>query len=99
MKAKGAPIGFKYLDIVPTFEYYGLILKGAPHPNAAACFFSWLSGPEADAAQLKYEQKQTASRPQGVPADAKIVSVTSADDATLLSKTADAMSKIIANGG
>jgi iron(III) transport system substrate-binding protein len=94
-KEKGAPIGLKYLDLVPTFEFYSVILEKAQHPNAAACFASWFSGSEGDAAQLKYEYKQTASHPNGVPASAKILSVTSEETAALYSDTSAKMSKLI----
>jgi iron(III) transport system substrate-binding protein len=93
--AKGAPIGFKYLDLVPTFEYYAMVLKGAKHPNAAACFLSWLSTPEAMDQQLQLEYKQNLSVPKGVPDGAKVVSVTSAADAALTADAATKMAKIL----
>jgi len=96
--AKGAPIGFKYLDLVPTFEYYAMVLKGAKHPNAAACFLSWLSTPEAMDQQLQLEYKQNLSVPKGVPDGAKVVSVTSADDAALTADAAAKMAKILGGG-
>lgn len=94
-QAKGAPVGFKYLDLVPTFEYYAMVLKGAKHPNAAACFLSWLATPEAMDQQLKLEYKQNLSVPKGVPEGAKVISVTSADDATLTADAATKMAKIL----
>jgi iron(III) transport system substrate-binding protein len=96
--AKGAPIGFKYLDLVPTFEYYAMVLKGAKHPNAAACFLSWLATPEAMDQQLQLEYKQNLSVPKGVPAGAKVVSVTSAADAALTADAATKMAKILGGG-
>jgi ABC-type Fe3+ transport system substrate-binding protein len=96
--AKGAPIGFKYLDLVPTFEYYAMVLKGDKHPNAAACFLSWLSTPEAMDQQLQLEYKQNLSVPKGVPDGAKVVSVTSADDAALTADAATKMAKILGGG-
>jgi iron(III) transport system substrate-binding protein len=96
--AKGAPIGFKYLDLVPTFEYYAMVLKGAKHPNAAACFLSWLSTPEAMDQQLQLEYKQNLSVPKGVPDGAKVVSVTSAEDAAHTADAAAKMAKILGGG-
>jgi iron(III) transport system substrate-binding protein len=96
--AKGAPIGFKYLDLVPTFEYYAMVLKGAKHPNAAACFLSWLSTPEAMDQQLQLEYKQNLSVPKGVPDGAKVVSVTSAEDAAHTAEAAAKMAKILGGG-
>lgn len=95
-EGKGAPIGIKYLDIVPTQDWYALIMKGAKHPEAAACFFSWWTGPEAQALQLKYEFKSNKTTPDGIPAGAKLVAINDPDQAKVATDTATAFAKLMA---
>jgi iron(III) transport system substrate-binding protein len=96
-KAKGAPIGIAFLDYVPTFDYYDIAIQGSSHVDAAKCFFSWLSGPEAGAQLLKYEYKQTATVPTNVPAGKKIVSILTADQANTVADTEAKMGKLMQN--
>lgn len=85
----GAHVKIKYLDVVPTHDNYAVVLAGAKHPNAAACFLGWFDSPEGQAAQLKTEFKGNETTPSGVPAGAKIASATDASDANAEAKTAD----------
>jgi iron(III) transport system substrate-binding protein len=45
-QARGAPIGADYLDIVECAPNGMALVKGAPHPNAAALWMAFLSTPE-----------------------------------------------------
>jgi iron(III) transport system substrate-binding protein len=94
-QSKGAPVGIKYLDIVPTQDWYALVLKGAAHPEAAACFFSWWTGPEGQAQQLKYEYKANKTTPDGLPAGAKLVAINDPDQAKLATDVANEFAKLM----
>jgi iron(III) transport system substrate-binding protein len=94
-QGKGAPVGIKYLDIVPTQDWYALVLKGAKHADAAACFFSWWSSAEGQAQQLKYEFKTNKTAPDGLPAGAKLVAINSSDQATLATDVANQFAKLM----
>jgi iron(III) transport system substrate-binding protein len=88
LSATGAPLAIKYLDIVPTLDYYAYIVKGAQHPNAAACFMSWWAGPEGTAQRVKYESKPNDTVPQGIPAGSTVVSLTNEADGDTATKFA-----------
>ncbi len=92
---KGAPVGIKYLDIVPTQDWYALVLKGAAHPNAAACFFGWWTSPDGQAQQLKYEFKENKTTPDGLPAGAKLVAINDPQEAQTATDTATEFAKIM----
>jgi iron(III) transport system substrate-binding protein len=94
-QGKGAPVGIKYLDIVPTQDWYALVLKGAKHPAAAACFFSWWIGPEGQAQQLKYEFKTNETRPKAVPSGSKLVAINSPEQADLATAVANEFAKLM----
>jgi iron(III) transport system substrate-binding protein len=94
-QASGAPIGIKYLDIVPTQDWYALIMKGAKHPEAAACFYSWWTGSEGQAQQLKYEYKTNKTTPDGLPAGAKVVAINDPDQAALATDVANQFAKLM----
>jgi len=92
--ASGAHVKIKYLDVIPTHDNYAVVLAGAKHPNAAACFLGWFDSPEGQAQQLKYEYKGNETKPSGVPADSKIASALTESDATAEAKTADAFASL-----
>lgn len=94
-KSQGAPIQIAFLDYIPTFDYYAEIVKGASHPDAAKCFFSWFSGQEAAAQLLKYEYKQTGTTPQNVPAGSKVVSITTPEQAATITQVETDMAKLM----
>lgn len=94
-KSKGAPVAIKYLDIVPTQDWYAVVLKGAKHADAAACFFSWWTSPEGQAQQLKYEFKTNETRPSGLPAGAKLVAINDPQQADLATAVADEFAKLM----
>jgi iron(III) transport system substrate-binding protein len=91
LAASGAPLAIKYLDIVPTLDYYAYVVKGAAHPNAAACFMSWWAGPQGVAQRVKLENKPNDTRPAGLPAASQVSSLTSAADAKLATTFATAL--------
>lgn len=96
-KGHGAPVGIKYLDVVPAQDYYETMVKGAPHPNAALCFMSWWASPEGQATQMKVEFRN-AKTPK-LPAGSKLASITTPKQAKLAADTASALSKVITGGG
>jgi len=99
-QAKGAPVDIKYLDVVPTQDHYAIVLKGAPHPNAAKCFLGWWVSPDGgQAAQLKYEYKGNQTEPEGVPASSKLGAISSPDDAALQTSVASKFAKLTPGGG
>ncbi|GFG50090.1 hypothetical protein MAGR_15310 [Mycolicibacterium agri] len=72
VKQTGAPIEITYLDVVPSQDKYGVILSGAQHPNAAACFLSWFGGPEGQAQQLAVEYKGNSDKPANLPPNVQL---------------------------
>jgi iron(III) transport system substrate-binding protein len=91
----GAPIAMAYLDVVSSQDKYGVILKGAKHPNAAACFLSWLGSAGGQAAQLKYEFKSNDDLPGVVPAGATTAFVTDPAKQAVVTSTTTAISKLL----
>jgi iron(III) transport system substrate-binding protein len=64
---KGAPIALTPISpqlFVPNGCY---ALEGAPHPNAARLFISWLQMPEGRKANLKFVGEAPESRPENCP--------------------------------
>jgi iron(III) transport system substrate-binding protein len=89
-QGKGAPVDIKYLDVVPTQDHYAIVVKGAAHPNAAACFLGWWTSPDGgQAAQLKYEFKGNEDEPKSVPSTAKLGAITSAAEADVQAGVAE----------
>jgi iron(III) transport system substrate-binding protein len=94
-QSKGAPVAIKYLDVVPTQDHYAIVVKGAAHPNAAACFLGWWVSPDGgQAAQLKYEFKGNDDEPKAVPSTAKLGAITSAQEADVQASVADEFAKL-----
>jgi iron(III) transport system substrate-binding protein len=94
-KSKGAPVGIKYLDVVPTQDHYAIVVKGAAHPNAAACFLGWWVSPDGgQAAQLKNEFKGNEDEPKGMPASAKLGAITTAEQADVQAQVAGVFAKL-----
>lgn len=98
-QAKGAPVDIKYLDVAPTQDHYAIVLKGAPHPNAAECFLAWWISPDGgQAAQLKYEYKGNADRPSALPASSMLAAIASPQDAAVQTKVAQDFAKLTSGG-
>lgn len=94
-QSKGAPVGIKYLDVVPTQDHYAIVVKGAAHPNAAACFLSWWVSPGGgQAAQLKFEFKPNSDQPKGLPAGSQLGAITNAKQAELQATVAEQLAKL-----
>jgi iron(III) transport system substrate-binding protein len=96
-KAAGAPIGIKYLNPVPTFDFFHAIPKGAEDVNAAVCFATWYSG-EGATKVLPLSFSKNDDRPEGLPAGSEVIVVKPAD-VVGLSKAAQEVSEIWVNGG
>ncbi|MCW2876033.1 MAG: transporter substrate-binding protein [Sphaerisporangium sp.] len=84
MKASGAPVAIKYLDVIPETNQVALLLKHAQHPNAAKCFLAWKAGKDGQAAQLATEFKGNSISPEGMPSGSKVASVRTPEDLTLV---------------
>jgi iron(III) transport system substrate-binding protein len=94
-QAKGAPVAIKYLDVVPTTDYYAVIMKDAPHPNAAACFLAWWGSPDGQAVMFKNEFKKNLTSPPDLPAGAQLVPINTPDQAKVANATADALANLM----
>jgi iron(III) transport system substrate-binding protein len=94
-KSKGAPVAIKYLDIVPTQDWYAQILAKAAHPEAAACFMSWWVSADGMAQQTKYEFRSNADAPSDLPAGSKLVAIDSPDKAKLATDTATQLADLM----
>jgi iron(III) transport system substrate-binding protein len=90
----GAHVKIKYLDVAPAHDNYGVVLAGAAHPNAAACFLGWFDSPEGQAMQLKTEFKGNETTPAGLPAGSTIASAKNSADAAVEARTSDAFAKL-----
>lgn len=94
--ATGAPIDIKYLDVVPTADHYAIVLDGAPHANAAACFISWFASKDGgEAAQLQYEFKNNETEPSGLAKDAVLAIPVTEKDSDLKSETAEQFAALV----
>jgi hypothetical protein len=97
-RAKGAPLQIKYLDVIPTFDAYNMVPKGAAHPNAATCMVSWLATDGA-AAFEKAELKQNVTRPDGASPEDVLTSVDTPDQATTVSDIGKEIQELYAGLG
>ncbi len=94
LQADGAPIEIKYLDVIPTTDFYNVLFKDSPSSNAAACFAGWLMTEEGQAIHTEVEFKANESIPPSAPAGATIVSIESGEDADAAAEVAEAASAI-----
>jgi len=97
-KSKGAPLEIHYLEVIPTFDAYNMVPKGAPHPNAAKCMVSWLATDGA-AAFEKAEFKQNITRPAGASPSDTLVAVDTPDKAATVAKIGAEIQKLYAGTG
>lgn len=94
-QAKGAPVDIKYLDYVIEDDSYNAVVKGAPHPNAAACLIAWLNGPDGLALQYQQEYKKNVDAPPTLPAGAHLINpLDTAADVALDTKIATDVANI-----
>lgn len=89
----GAPVDIAYLDVVGSQDKYGMVLKGAEHPNAAKCFLGWWGSAEGQAQQEKYEYKTNTDTGAGMPASATTAFATDQDTQKIITDATDAVSK------
>lgn len=50
----GIPTGYRLLHLAPAGQFVAAVVKGAPHPNAAALLASWLATDEAKALSAEH---------------------------------------------
>lgn len=93
-QAQGSPLEIHYLDVIPTSDFYQVVVQGAPHPNAAACWVGWITGPEGSAAQLEYAFKHNDDVPPGAPEGAEIAAITTQEEVEVATGAASAISEI-----
>ena len=94
-KQTGAPIEIAYLDVVPSQDKYGVVLAGAQHPNAAACFLGWFGSAEGQAQQLKVEYKGNSDEPDNLSSGATLSVAVKPEDQAVLNQTGADISDII----
>ena len=94
-QANGLPVAIKYLDVVPTADYFAVIMKGAPHPEAAACWFAWFVSPQGQAPRFQYEFKKNVTDPPGLPAGAQLVPINTPAQAEVATATTNAFAKLM----
>lgn len=99
LQEQGVPIDVKYLDIVPTTDFYNMVLRDSEQRNAALCFAGWLATPEGRAVHEEVEFKANETMPPGVPDDAVIVSIDTAEEAELAAEVAEQITAIWTQGG
>lgn len=99
LQQQGAPIDIKYLDVVPTQDFYHALLADAESPNAALCFAGWLASPEGTAVHEEVEFKANETVPPGAPEDAVVVSIETPEDAELAADLAEQIGGIFGTGG
>ncbi len=96
LQSEGAPIEMHYMDFVPIRVLYNGLMIDADNPNAAACFAGWLATDEGKTAFESVEFKANEFPPEGVPGDATLVAVESADDAARANATGAMVADILA---
>ncbi len=97
-QAKGAPLAIKYLDIISSLDTYNMVIKDAPHPNAAKCMVSWLAT-DGQKIHDESEFKSNSDIPTGAPADAQYSSVKDSADAYLVKLVGKEIGKIFSGTG
>ncbi len=98
LQADGAPIEVKYLDVIPTTDFYNVLFKDSASSNAAACFAGWLMTEEGQAIHTEVEFKANESVPPTAPEGSVIVSIETAEDADAAAKVAEAVGAIWTTG-
>jgi hypothetical protein len=91
----GAPIGMKYLDVVPTVDFYNFIMDASPRKNAAACFIAWFVSEEGQATQLAVEFKTNDTIPPAAPAGAVFVAIDTEEEAQLVRSVGEQLQAIL----
>jgi iron(III) transport system substrate-binding protein len=92
-QAQGSPLEIHYLDVIPTSDFYEVVAKNAPHPNAAACYVGWLTSDEGREKALEYAFKTNDDVPPGAPDGAQIAAIETPEQ---LQETVDAAKQISA---
>ena len=96
-QAEDAPIDIKYLDVVPTLDAYHAVLKGAAHPNAAACWVGWI----ATAGKQIHDESEFKSNetvPESAPEGAEILAIDTPEKAEAVGNMSDKVGEIWTTG-
>jgi iron(III) transport system substrate-binding protein len=76
LRSQGAPLGMHFMDLIPTADAYNVVVKDAPHPNAAACFAAWTGSPNGAKAELDLTYASNTDVPSGAPTGSKVLVLT-----------------------
>lgn len=95
LQRDGAPIAMKYLDVVPTVDFYNFIMEASPRKNAAACFIAWFVSEEGQATQLEVEFKTNDTIPPAAPAGAVFVAIDTEEEAQLVRSVGEQLQAIL----
>jgi iron(III) transport system substrate-binding protein len=98
-QAAGAPLEIKYLDVVPTQDYYSFIVQDSPNAAAAKCFLAWFASDEGQAQQLEFEYKANQTEPENLPAGSEVANIETIEDATLVADVGTELATITGGGG
>lgn len=98
-QAQGSPLEIHYLDVIPTSDFYEVVVKDSPHPNAAACWVGWLVGEEGAAKALEYAYKNNDDIPPGAPDGAVIAAIETPEQVKETVEAARQISEIWASVG
>lgn len=97
LQRDGAPIAMKYLDVIPTVDFYNFIMEASPRKNAAACFIGWFVSEEGQETQRRIEFKTNETVPSDAPAGATFVAIDSAEDADLVRSVGEQLQAVLAD--
>jgi iron(III) transport system substrate-binding protein len=76
IRSQGAPLAMHFMNLIPTADAYNVVVKGAPHPNAAACFAAWTGSLSGSKAELSLTYASNTDEPGGAPAGSKVLVLT-----------------------
>jgi iron(III) transport system substrate-binding protein len=98
MRAAGSPIAVKFLDVIPSIGAYSVLLKGAAHPDAAACYVGWLATPAGKSAIETILGKSETTRPPGVASSVPVVITQTRASINAATQVADEAEKLWGTG-
>jgi iron(III) transport system substrate-binding protein len=89
----GTKLAMKYLDVIPAEAQFPIVLKDAPHKNAAQCLAAWYVSTEGRAS-VYAKEFTSPDVPADLPAGATVVYDNSSDAGDLDADTAQELAKL-----
>ena len=89
----GTKLAVKFLDVIPAEAQFPIVLKDAPHKNAAECLAAWYVSAEGRAS-VYAKEFTTPDLPANLPAGAKVVFDDSEANGELDADVAQALAKL-----